>query len=147
MRSMLPARRGRDLLARQDWDFFDRFFDDFSLPRMWHEDRPWMPVFDMSETDDEVVMKVEVPGMDSKDIDLTLSDGCLTISGEKKHEEKEEKEHYHRTERRYGAFCRNVALPAHVDADKIDATCKDGVLTITLPKAEGSKTKKIEIKN
>jgi HSP20 family protein len=114
---------------------------------MWTEDRSWMPVFDMSETEKELIVNVEVPGMDSDDIDLTLSDGCLTISGEKKHEEKEEKEDYHRTERRYGAFCRNIALPAHVDPDKIDATYKDGVLRITLPKTESAQTKKIEIKH
>ena len=147
MRSLLPTLRRHDWLVRPDRDFFDSFFDDFRLPQMRDEDRAWMPVFDMSETDKELVLKVEVPGMDSKDINLTLSDGCLTISGEKKHEEKEEKEHYHRTERRYGAFCRNVALPANVDPDKIDATYKDGVLTVTLPKTESAKTRKIEIKN
>lgn len=147
MRNLLPTIRHHDWLTSPDWDVFDRFFDDFRLPRLWKDDQAWMPVFDMSETDQEVIVKVEVPGMDSKDIDLSLSKDYLTISGEKKHEEKEEKENYHRTERRYGAFCRNIALPVDVDPDKVDATYKDGVLKITLPKAEYTKTKKIEIKH
>jgi HSP20 family protein len=147
MRSLLPTRRRHDWLARPGWDVFDRFFDDLRLPQTWAEEKSWMPVFDMSETEKEVVVKAEVPGMNSDDINLTLSDGCLTISGEKKHEEKEEKENYHRTERRYGAFCRNIVLPADVDPDKVDATYKDGVLKITMSKTASSKTKKIEIKH
>ena len=147
MRSLLPTLRRHDWLTSPDWDVFDRFFDDLRLPRLWKEDQAWMPVFDMSETDKELIVKVEVPGMDNKDISLSLANGCLTISGEKKHQEKEEKENYHRTERRYGAFCRNIVLPVDVDPDKVDATYKDGVLKITLPKTESKKTKRIEIKH
>jgi HSP20 family protein len=147
MRSFLPSIKRHDWIARPDRDYFDRFFDDFWPTLLSTEETAWVPVFDMSETDSELVVKVEVPGMDSKDINLALSDGCLTISGEKKHEKEEGDENYHRTERHYGAFCRNIALPVDVDPDKVDATYKNGVLKITLPKAESAATKKIEIKS
>ncbi|MEE9402349.1 MAG: Hsp20/alpha crystallin family protein, partial [Desulfobacteria bacterium] len=91
-------------------------------------------------------VKGEVPGMDKKDINITVSDGMLTIRGEKKHEKKEENEQYHRVERRYGAFSRTMRLPHEVEADKVDATYKEGVLSIRLPKSEAVEPKKIEIK-
>jgi HSP20 family protein len=85
--------------------------------------------------------------MDKKDINITVSDGMLTIKGEKKHEKNEENEHYHRVETRYGTFSRTMRLPTEVQADKVDATYKDGVLNITLPKSEAVEPKKIEIKS
>jgi HSP20 family protein len=97
MRSFLPSIKRHDWIARPDRDYFDRFFDDFWPTLLSTEETAWVPVFDMSETDSELVVKVEVPGMDSKDINLALSDGCLTISGEKKHEKEEGDENYHRT--------------------------------------------------
>jgi HSP20 family protein len=101
----------------------------------------------VSESDKELIIKAEIPGMDKKDINITVSDGMLTIKGEKKHEKKEENEHYHRVERRYGAFSRTVRLPREVKAAKVDATYKDGVLSIKLPKSEAAKPKKIEVKS
>jgi HSP20 family protein len=116
------------------------------LPSTAFEDTEWVPAFDVSETDKELIVKAEVPGMDKKDINITVSDGILTIEGEKKHEKKEDNEQYHRVERRYGTFSRTVRLPDEVEADKVDATYKDGVLNIRLPKSEAVHPRKIEIK-
>ncbi len=146
MFALTPILRRTGLLNRPERDFFDRFFADFALPSIAFEDTEWMLAFDMSETDKELIVKGEVPGMDKKDINITVSDGMLTIRGEKKHEKKEENEHYHRVERRYGAFSRTIRLPHEVEADKVDATYKEGVLSIRLPKSEAVEPKKIEIK-
>jgi HSP20 family protein len=146
MLALTPILRRRGLLSRPERDFFDRFFEDFTLPSLPFEDNEWLPAFDVSETDKELIVKADVPGMDKKDINITVSDGMLTIKGEKKHEEKEENEHYHRVERRYGVFSRTMRLPQEVEADKVDASYKDGVLSIRLPKSEDTEPKKIEIK-
>ncbi len=146
MFALTPILRRTGLLNRPERDFFDRFFADFALPSIAFEDTEWMPAFDMSETDKELIVKGEVPGMDKKDINITVSDDMLTIRGEKKHEKKEENEQYHRVERRYGAFSRTMRLPHEVEADKVDATYKEGVLSIRLPKSEAVEPKKIEIK-
>jgi HSP20 family protein len=146
MFALTPILRRTGLLNRPERDFFDRFFADFALPSIAFEDTEWMPAFDVSETDKELIVKGEVPGMDKKDINITVSDGMLTIRGEKKHEKKEENEQYHRVERRYGAFSRTMRLPHEVEADKVDATYKEGVLSIRLPKSEAVEPKKIEIK-
>jgi HSP20 family protein len=146
MFALTPILRRTGLLNRPERDFFDRFFADFALPSIAFEDTEWMPAFDVSETDKELIVKGEVPGMDKKDINITVSDGMLTIRGKKKHEKKEENEQYHRVERRYGAFSRTMRLPHEVEADKVDATYKEGVLSIRLPKSEAVEPKKIEIK-
>jgi len=147
MFALTPIVRRKGFLSRPSRDFFDRFFGDFTLPSLMFEEAEWTPAFDVSETDGELIVKAEVPGMDKKDINITVSDGMLTIKGEKKHEEKEENEHYHRVETHYGKFSRTMRLPTEVQADKVDATYKDGVLNITLPKCEAVEPKKIEIKS
>ena len=147
MFALTPILRRKVSLARPERDFFDRFFGDFGLSVPFFEEREWVPAFDVSESDKELIIKAEIPGMDKKDINITVSDGMLTIKGEKKHEKKEENEHYHRVERRYGAFSRTGRLPREVKAAKVDATYKDGVLSIKLPKSEAAKPKKIEVKN
>jgi HSP20 family protein len=146
MFALAPIVRRRGFVSRPERDFFDRFFGDFSLPSLVFEDTEWTPAFDVSETDSELTVKAEVPGMDKKDINITVSDGMLTVKGEKKHQKKEETEHYHRVETHYGKFSRTMRLPTEVKADKVDATYKDGVLNITLPKTEPVEPKKIEIK-
>ena len=106
------------------------------------------PRLDLSETDKEVEVRLDLPGFRSDDIQVNLDRDLLTISGEHK-EEKEEKENgrrYHRIERRHGSFHRVVQLPSTVKEDKIDASFKDGVLTVKLPKAEESKAKRIPVK-
>jgi HSP20 family protein len=147
MFALTPIVRRKGLLRRPERDFFDRFFGDFTLPNLMFEDAEWTPAFDVSETDHELLVKAEVPGMDKKDINITVSDGMLTIKGEKKQEKKEENEHYHCVETHYGVFSRTMKLPTEVKADKVDATYKDGVLNITLPKTEAIEPKKIEIKS
>jgi HSP20 family protein len=146
MTALLPTLRRRGLVGRPAWGLFDRFFEDFELPSPFSEEMTFTPAFDVSETENELIVKAEVPGMDQKDIDINLSDGLLSITGEKKHEKEDKNENYHCVERHYGKFSRTMRVPFEVEADKVDATYKDGVLKVTLPKSETAKPKKIEIK-
>jgi HSP20 family protein len=146
MTALIPMLRRHRLLGRPNRDFFGRFFEDFDLPTLFSEEREFMPAFDVSETEKELIVKAEVPGMDKKDIDISLSEGMLTIKGEKKQEREDKHEEYHTVERCYGAFSRTMPIPVEVDTDKVDATYKDGVLKITLPKSETAKAKKIAVK-
>ena len=127
----------------------DRLVDTFlfGVPQrgdFW-EEAEWLPAVDVAETKNEIVVNVEIPGMDPKEFDISLSEGTLTIRGEKKQDRVEE-ENYHLTERRYGTFSRSIPLPQEVESDKISASYKNGVLTVTLPKSEGTKRKEIKIK-
>ena len=101
---------------------------------------------DVKESADQVVVKAEVPGMDAKDINISVTGEVLTIKGEKKSEREEKEENYHLVERSYGSFSRSLKLPAAVDLDKIEAKYDKGVLTVTCPKKEEVKPKAIEIK-
>jgi HSP20 family protein len=101
---------------------------------------------DMYETDQDVVVKSSVPGIKPEDIDITITGDTLTIKGETKAEEKVEKSNYIRQERRYGAFSRSLTLPTTIVAEKAKAEFEDGVLTLTLPKAEEVKPKTIKVK-
>jgi len=105
----------------------------------------WAPAMDVSELDGEIMVKAEIPGMNKEDIKVSVKDDMLTISGEKKREEREEGENWHRVERTYGSFRRVLTLPS-VDSDKVEATYKDGVLEVRLPKHESAKPKEIPIK-
>lgn len=126
----------------------NRIFDTFM--RGTEEDEEfsgtWRPDVDIKETADAIIMQAELPGMKKEDIKLTVRDNTLEISGEKKQEETKEGENYHRVERVYGKFYRSFTLPSMVDASKINAVFKDGVLHVTLPKVEQAKPKEIEIK-
>jgi HSP20 family protein len=106
----------------------------------------WTPAVDIAEHDDEYLVKVELPGVNKDEVKLTLENNILTIRGEKKQEKETKKENYHRVERNYGAFQRSFTLPVAVKSDKIDASYKDGILTVSLPKAEEAKPKQIEVK-
>jgi HSP20 family protein len=106
----------------------------------------WLPALDVSESGDKVTIKAEVPGMEAKDIEISMVGDTLTIKGEKKVEKEEKEESYHLVERSYGSFVRSIRMPAPVNADKIEASYKNGVLTITCPKKEEVKPKAIEIK-
>ncbi len=126
----------------------DRFFDRFFEPR-WEEFpalTEWAPLLDVSETKDALVVKAEVPGMDPKEIQISLQEQLLTIKGEKRQEREEKDERHHRIERSYGAFTRAVRLPVAVDGEKVTATFKNGVLTIKLPKTPAAKGTTIPIK-
>ena len=94
----------------------------------------------------EVIVKAELPGMDPKDVDVTVDRDILSLRGERKKEEEEKGEDFHRVERSYGAFSRSIRLPAEVDANKVKATYNDGVLNISLPKTKEASVKKIEVK-
>ncbi len=121
-----------------------RVFDESWTPTIWHERARPIPV-DLYETDDSVVAKAALPGVDPEDVEISVNDDLLTIKGETKHEEKEEHEHFLRRELSYGAFGRTLPLPASVDTEKATAEYEGGVLTITLPKVQGSRTKTIKI--
>jgi HSP20 family protein len=101
---------------------------------------------DVTETKDTITVKAELPGVEQKDITVTLDDGVLTIKGEKEEKKEEKDTRYHRVERSYGAFARVMRLPAGVDGGKTAASFKDGVLTITLPKAPEAKGTPIPVK-
>lgn len=146
----------RDLTRWEPWsdlvslrEAMDRLFEEsFVRPR-----RGWLAAsegealaVDMYETENEVVVKTAVPGIKPEDIDISITRDILTIQGETKAEEKVEKANYIRQERRYGAFARHVTLPETVVAEEAMAEFKDGVLTLTLPKAEEAKPKAIKIK-
>lgn len=106
----------------------------------------WAPALDLSETDDAVLVHVEVPGLDPKDIDISITGDVLTLRGEKKDETVEKGRNYHRVERRYGSFTRSLTLPAAVKADGIEAKAHNGVLEIRLPKKDEVKPRRVEVK-
>ena len=147
MNSLIPwGEPGEMTRFRREMDrLFDRFFEGwpFKLPA---EGREWAPVVDVSETAKDVLVKAEIPGMDPKDIDVSVQGDVLTLRGERKKEQEEKGENFHRVERRYGAFSRSIRLPAEVDVGKVNANYKDGVLKINLPKTKGAAVKKIEVK-
>lgn len=106
----------------------------------------WVPSVDIAENDNEYLVKVDLPGVTKDDVKITLESNVLTIRGEKKQEKETKKENFHRVERSYGSFQRSFTLPTTVKSEKIDASFKDGVLTIVLPKMEEAKPKEIEVK-
>ena len=123
-----------------------RLFED-AVKRMFSEPsaRPWSPAVDILETENELLLKADLPEVQLKDIDLRIEDGTLTIQGSRRFESKEEKKGYHRIERSYGNFVRCFALPDSVDPEHIKAEYKDGVLTVTLPKKEVAKPRSIQV--
>ena len=143
MRHLMPVSKTHCGVSR----FQPDLFDGFRWPTLLEGEEQWFaPSLDVSESDDVITVKAEMPGMKKRDIDITLSDGLLTLSGEKKDEQEEKEENYHVRESRYGSFRRTVRLPADVDPDKIDASYKDGVLTVSVPKSEKARSKRIEVK-
>ena len=135
----------------------ERMMDDFwrhPFAGLWDMGRRWpartlgieVPVVDIYEEKDEVVVKAEVPGLSKDDLSVNLSDSILTIKGTKSREEKINEDDYCRSERAFGTFSRSVELPAEVKQDQIKATFKNGVLEIRLPKTEESKTRVVKVK-
>lgn len=145
MLQLIPSRRNF-LSLIPELDLVGRFFNDLPLPSLFSEEKVLSPAFDISETEKEYVITGEIPGTDVKDLDVTLLDGLLTVKGEKKQEKEDKDENYHRVERHYGSFERSFRIPEKVKADKLEATYKDGILKIFLPKSEASEVKKIEVK-
>ena len=106
---------------------------------------PWMPAVDMYESDEALMLKAELPGFSKDDVHVEIKDNLLTLKGERKRETDVKEEQYHRVERSSGSFRRSFALPVLVDANKAEATFKDGMLELKLPKAEAAKPKRIGI--
>ena len=123
---------------------WNKFLGETPFARSFTEE--WSPSVDISETKDKLVIKAELPGLDVKDVNVSISGDLLTIKGEKKKEEEEKDEHHHYMERYYGSFQRSFQLPVNVKTDKIEATFDKGVLKVTLPKTEEAQKKEIEIK-
>src|SRR5579863_8985284 len=107
--------------------------------------RPWAPAVDIVETENELVLKADVPGVALKDIDIQLENGTLTVKGERKFEKDEKNKGFHRMERSYGSFVRYFTVPDSVDSEHVKAAYEAGVLTITLPKKEIAKPKAIKV--
>ena len=108
--------------------------------------KAWIPPCDIFETDKELVMKFELPEVKKEELEVRLEQHVLTLRGERKFEEKSDRENYHRVERHYGEFMRSFSVPMYVDAARITAEFKDGVLTVTLPKNEEARPKQINVK-
>ena len=125
-------------------DAFRPFYGDGELST-----RTWAPPVDIFENADNIVLKAELPGIDPKDVEIRVEDNTLYLKGERKFEQEVKEENYHRVERSYGSFARSFSLPNSIDADKVVADYKDGLLTLTMPKREEAKPKtiKIEIKH
>lgn len=137
-------------LQRRDRDFvreMNRFFDD--MQSWWGgagELGAWSPDLNVFEKEDQIIVEAEIPGMKKEDIQISVQDHTLTLSGERKEESETKDKHYYRRERVEGSFLRSIGLPTGVDSEKIDANYRDGVLRLTIPKAETAKTKRIEIR-
>lgn len=127
---------------------FNQAFNDFLQPIATEEvsNRRFLPAVDIRETPDALTLTAELPGLSREDVHITLENSVLTISGERKFEKDTKEENYHRIERSYGTFSRSFTLPSNVRGEQVNAAFKDGVLTITLPKTDEAKPRKIEIK-
>jgi HSP20 family protein len=127
-------------------EFFTRFFGEPRWPRLAAERRGWAPAIDMVDRKDEIVLRADLPGLEQKDVDVSVENGTLTVRGERKEEKETKEEDYYACERWTGAFFRSVTLPPGIEADKVRASFRNGVLEVHLPKAKEAKAKKIEIK-
>ena len=107
----------------------------------------WLPAIEISETMDKVIVRAELPGLEAKDVAVSMSGDLLTIKGEKKQEEEEKDEHFHYAERYYGSFQRSARLPVSVEVDKVEATFNRGILKITLPKVAGAEKMEIRVED
>jgi HSP20 family protein len=145
MSSLIRWEPLRELSSMRD--VMDRLFDD-GFPRigsaLW--DTASVPTMDLYQTEDSVVVKMGLPGVKPEDIQISVANGVLTIRGEVKEEKDEKEKTYHLHERRYGSFSRSISLPSNVSTDKSDAEFENGILTLTLPKAEEAKAKTITVK-
>lgn len=145
------------LVRYEPWSIFDRFQDELNRMGLYKEGEDsdysnivtshWRPSVDIKEEDDRFVILADLPGVDPKDIEITMDNGVLTIRGERLEESKDEKEGYKRVERVSGTFYRRFSLPDSADADRIEAKGKNGVLEITLPKHDKVQPRKISVKS
>jgi len=151
--ALIPWRSLRDFDPFEEWgtiqDRINRLFEEtfgrYPVGKRESLERTWSPVVDIYEEKDNIIVKAELPGIKKEDVSIEIKNNVLTISGERKHEAEKKKENYHRIERYYGKFSRSFTLPETVQVDKVKASYKDGILEITLPKAEEAKPKSIPI--
>lgn len=152
IKSLIPRRRERALAERDPFavlrsemdTLFDGFFSEFGEPA--RALKSFNPRVDVTENDKEVRITAELPGVEEKDVEVSLTGDAITIKGEKREEKEEKGQEQYRLERSYGAFRRSFSLPSEVDADKTTASFKKGVLTVTLPKtAQAAKSKTIAV--
>jgi HSP20 family protein len=143
MNALMPFTGMRSLRKEMD-----RLLERFGEPwGDWEALTEWAPALDVSENKDAIVVKAEVPGVDAKDLKVSLEGDLLTLAGEKKYEKEEKDERHHRIERSYGTFTRRIRLPAAVDAGRVTASFKNGLITITLPKTAAAKGTQISVKS
>src|SRR5256885_15748837 len=124
---------------------FDSFFGRPLATATGTESRVWMPVVDMYETKDDLILRFELPGVSEKDVSLSITDDVLTVKGERSFDQESKDDHAYHVERAYGKFERSVELPVPVQVDRAKATYRDGVLEVRLPKAAEAKPKEIKI--
>jgi HSP20 family protein len=153
LRSLIPVSRDRGVAHRGSTDFFaslqreiDRVFDDFT--RGWPTFRApdLTPSMDMVESDKEIEITAELPGLEEKDVQVNVADNVLTINGEKKAGKDEKDKNFRLVERSYGSFSRTLELPAGTDPDAVKASISNGVLKVTVPKPAPAQVKKVEVK-
>jgi HSP20 family protein len=147
--AIIRWRPMRDFMTVQDE--MNRMFDRFFSREPWEGDESmstaeWSPTVDISENKDEYFVSAELPGMKKEDVQITYANNVLRIEGERRKEEEKQDTNYHRVERLYGKFCRTFQVPTQIQADKIAADFKNGILTVHLPKAEEAKPKEVQIK-
>jgi len=136
----------RDLVTLREK--MNRLFEDYYPARTEEKDMvasTWAPSVDIFETENELVLKAELPGIKEDDIEIKLEDNTLTIKGDRKFEKETKEENYHRIERSYGSFLRSFTLPAYIEQEKIEAEHENGVLKISMPKKLESKTRKVKV--
>jgi HSP20 family protein len=135
---------------REMEDMFDRYTRALRWPRRGSQEvmatGDWAPRVDIAETDKEFSIKAEIPEVKKEDVKVSVDNGVLTIKGERKQEKEEKNKKFHRVERLYGSFTRSFTLPDNVDENKIEASFKDGMLNLTIPKTAKTKPKAIDVK-
>lgn len=150
----------KNIVRREPWDVFDWFGSDMNrlfgrrfLHRMFGDEEfpaaaaEWMPAVDVEDKVDQVVVRADVPGVKPQDIKVTMENGVLTLSGERRSESEEKGKDFTRMERTYGKFFRSFTLPQGAEADRISATAKDGVLEVVVPKSAKTQPRQIEVKS
>lgn len=149
MKNLIPwKRRQREITSfnKNKDDFFNSFLNmPIDFGRSLFSDKTWYPNVDVSEGKKDIIVKAEIPGVDRKDINVSLDGRLLTIKGEKKHEKEESDERYYRIESSFGYYQRTVELPAEVDSFDVDAKYKNGILKLKLKKVKGAETKTIKV--
>lgn len=147
--SNLSERPAADVRTEIE-NLFDRWLHDPwgpEWPSLLSHSSGLLPRLDMAETDNNVTIRVELPGVSAKDVNIEVAGNMLTLSGEKSAQQEREAGEYRCCERQFGSFQRTIQLPVSVDASKVEATCKDGVLSITLPKRSEARARRITVRN